>query len=138
MKGMYSIGGTGHIGTLGDTDTAVVEQCFGMLDVKLVLRGTRQSDIARHLPRLLCLMKSSGCIFFGIFRNSTASIVLQVHHVLQFFGVDTVLVVDIATGIGKRHHFATQLNDLFGGELGHISGSGDDHIFPGNILILGF
>ena len=64
-------------------------------------------------------------VFGCIFLDTSSDDVLQLHHIVEFFPVDSVRIVDVSVGIGKGHDFGSKLEGLLCCILCHVSRTRD-------------
>ena len=124
-----------HVCAFAHCNTAICEQCAGIVAVNFVLSGRRHGNVAFFVPRAFAFHVFNAGIFFGIFSDATAVEVLQFHHVVEFFARDAFRIVDVAIGVGEGDRYCAQLDKFFGSVLCHISRTGDADTFALDIDI---
>ena len=129
LEGVNSLRCRRHVGPFGDTNTAVGNQFGGIITVQLILRGARHRNVTLHAPGTFTGVVGCARITFGIFADAAAVDIFQFENVVQFFGVDSVRVVNVTRRIGCGHHFGTQLGHLLDGILSHIPRTRDGDYF---------
>lgn len=121
--------GATHVGTLGDISDTGLDQCLGLLGRDLVLGSGRKGDIGLfdQSPRSLALVV--GELALGTLPSSQAlSVEFDVGDSVDVLGGETgVVVSDEGTGrVGEGEDDTSKLNDLQGGVLSDVSGTGNE------------
>jgi len=62
----------------------------------------------------------------GVLFDTAATDVLEIHNPGQFFAIDTGFIIDVAAGIGQCHDFTAEVENLLGGVLSDITGTGHE------------
>src|SRR5690606_32618787 len=112
-----------HVGALGDDLDAVGDKGLGGVFVELVLRGTRQRDLAGHGPDVAVGEELGVGALLDVFADAGAPDFLDL---LEEFDVDPGLVVDVTRRIRARDNLAAELVDLLDRVDRDIAGAGDD------------
>ena len=140
LEGVEGLWGAAHVGALGDKLGARGDETLGLVTGDLVLRGTWQGDVdlagvepwARAVD-VLDLVLGEGRVLLDDLGQGL-ELDLGLGDGSDVFGGDSVLGDDTAAGVGKGDNDGTQLDSLQGGELGDVTGTGDDDTLPGEGL----
>ena len=115
-----SLDGRRHVGTFGYAQHTVLDEGSGVVGVQLVLRGTGQGDVHRHVPgRFACFKLHPGAL--GVVVHTAVKVVLHIHQDGELFGGEAVFIDDGAARIRHRDHLGAQGHGLLDGVLGHIA-----------------
>ncbi len=121
---LYCLRSTRHVGAFCNKSAAVRQQCFCIIAANLILRRTGERTIAFNAPWSFAL-KILDAVFVGVFLDTPAFNVLQVHYEGEFLSVNAVRIVDCPAGVGKADDLCTKLIEFFNHVLCNISGAGD-------------
>src|SRR5690606_36429689 len=112
---------TRHVRAFGDSLDAVGDQPLGRRLIWFVLRGTRQRDLARHVPDRAVRNKGHHGTRPEVVTDSTA---LDLFDLLEQVDIDPLVIDDVAAGVRARDDIAAQLPDLLHRIDRHVAGAG--------------
>ncbi len=125
-----------HVGAFGNSEHAVLDECFRSGEVEFVLGCARKGDVALHGPHALAAFVVFGALdAFGVFLDASA---LDFFDVLHDVELDAVRVIDVSVRVGHGDDFRAKGLRLFASVDGDVSGTGDDDrlAFEGIVLHL--
>ena len=126
-----------HVGAFCNGHDLVVNEHLCLSTVDFVLCCAWKGNIDVDAPQSVGGRFRCGCgegcaaEFSCVFRDTSTSVVLEVHDPSEFGSVDAFGVVNETTGIGHGYWLATKVEDLFACELSDVSGTrnGDSSTF---------
>ena len=131
------LGSGGHVGAFRYGETAIGKKSACIVAVDFVLSGRGHGDIAFFIPRTGSFDIFT-TVFFGVFADTAAVNVFQFEDISQFFGVDTVGIVDVTIAIGHSDDFRAEADQFLYRVLCNVTRTGNSNHFAFDVDVAGF